>query len=58
MAEPGALTGALNWYRGLPFSMRRPLGSIKVPTSYVWGRHDVGLARAAVELTADYVAGP
>jgi len=58
MAEPGALTGALNWYRGLPFSMRQPPGSIKVPTSYVWGRHDVALARAAVELTADYVAGP
>ena len=58
MAEPGALTGALNWYRGLPFSMRQPLGSIKVPTSYVWGRHDVALARAAVELTADYVVGP
>jgi pimeloyl-ACP methyl ester carboxylesterase len=58
MAEPGALTGALNWYRGLPFSMRPPLGSIKVPTSYVWGRDDSALARAAVELTSDYVVGP
>jgi pimeloyl-ACP methyl ester carboxylesterase len=58
MAEPGALTGALNWYRGLPFSMRPPLGSIKVPTSYVWGRDDFALARAAVELTSDYVVGP
>jgi pimeloyl-ACP methyl ester carboxylesterase len=58
MAEPGALTGALNWYRGLPFSMRPPLGSIKVPTSYIWGRDDFALARAAVELTADYVVGP
>ena len=24
MAEPGALTGALNWYRGMPLSMRAP----------------------------------
>ena len=46
MAEPGALTGALNWYRGIPFSMRQPLGPIKVPTSYIWGRNDFALARA------------
>ncbi|HET8914096.1 MAG TPA: alpha/beta hydrolase, partial [Propionibacteriaceae bacterium] len=58
MAEPGALTGALNWYRGIPFSMRQPLGPIDAPTSYVWGRHDFALARAAVKLTADYVNGP
>jgi pimeloyl-ACP methyl ester carboxylesterase len=58
MTEPGALTGALNWYRGIPFSRRPPLGQIKVPTSYVWGRHDIALARRAVELTADYVVGP
>jgi pimeloyl-ACP methyl ester carboxylesterase len=58
MAEPGALTGALNWYRGIPFSMRQPLGPIKVPTSYIWGRRDSVLARAAVKLTADYVNGP
>ena len=58
MAEPGALTGALNWYRGIPFSRRPPLGRITVPTTYVWGRDDPALARRAVELTADYVAGP
>ena len=58
MTEPGALTGALNWYRGLPFSMRTPVGRIKVPTSYIWGRHDNVLARRGVELTADYVVGP
>jgi pimeloyl-ACP methyl ester carboxylesterase len=58
MDEPGALTGALNWYRGIPFSVRQTLGPIKVPTSYVWGRHDVALTRRAAELTADYVQGP
>jgi pimeloyl-ACP methyl ester carboxylesterase len=58
MAEPNALTGALNWYRGIPFSRRPSLGRIKVPTSYVWGRHDIALARRAVELTAAYVVGP
>jgi pimeloyl-ACP methyl ester carboxylesterase len=58
MAEPGALTGALNWYRGIPFSTRSPLGRITVPTTYIWGRHDVALARTAAELTANYVVGP
>jgi pimeloyl-ACP methyl ester carboxylesterase len=58
LAEPGALTGALNWYRGIPFSRRPPLGRIKVPTSYVWGRYDIALARRGVELTADSVVGP
>jgi pimeloyl-ACP methyl ester carboxylesterase len=58
MAEPGALTGALNWYRGIPFSTRPPLGRISVPTTYIWGRHDFALGRAAFELTADYVVGP
>jgi pimeloyl-ACP methyl ester carboxylesterase len=38
--------------------MRQPLGRITVPTSYVWGRHDLALSRRAVELTADYVVGP
>lgn len=58
MAEPGALTGALNWYRGIPFSRQPPVGRITVPTTYVWGRDDFVLARRAVELTADYVTGP
>jgi pimeloyl-ACP methyl ester carboxylesterase len=38
--------------------VRQPVGSIKVPTTYIWGRHDLALARAAAELTADYVVGP
>ncbi|HSU37231.1 MAG TPA: alpha/beta fold hydrolase [Propionibacteriaceae bacterium] len=58
MAEPGALTGALNWYRGIPFSTRTPIGAVRVPTSYIWGRHDSALGRTAAELTASYVTGP
>jgi len=38
--------------------MRAPVGRITVPTTYIWGRNDFALARAAAELTADYVAGP
>jgi pimeloyl-ACP methyl ester carboxylesterase len=58
MAEPGALTGALNWYRGIPFSRNPPVSRISVPTTYVWGRDDSALARHSVELTANYVVGP
>ena len=57
LAEPGALTGALNWYRGIPFSTK-PIGRITVPTTYVWGRHDVALVRTTAEATAKYVVGP
>ena len=58
MADPGAMTGALNWYRGIPFSIRESVGRIRVPTTYVWGRHDVALNRYAAEATAKFVTGP
>ena len=57
MAEPGAWTGAFNWYRGLPFSTK-PVGRIRVPTTYVWGRNDAALVRSTAEATAKYVVGP
>jgi pimeloyl-ACP methyl ester carboxylesterase len=58
MADSAALTGALGWYRGLPFSTRPPVGPVGVPTTYVWGRHDFALGRAAAERTASQVRGP
>lgn len=58
MADRDALTGALNWYRGLPFSVRDQAGPVEVPTTYVWGRHDFALGRVAAERTARYVRGP
>jgi pimeloyl-ACP methyl ester carboxylesterase len=57
MADRPTLTGGLNWYRALPFSSR-PVGRIRVPTTYVWGNRDFALKRHAAELTADYVVGP
>ena len=57
MTEPGALTGALNWYRAMPYSLRQPQPRCKVPTTYVWGRRDAFLARFAAEATADFVTG-
>jgi pimeloyl-ACP methyl ester carboxylesterase len=58
MAEPGAATGALNWYRAMPFSHMVATPKVKVPTTYAWGEKDPALGRAAAELTADYVTGP
>jgi pimeloyl-ACP methyl ester carboxylesterase len=57
LLEPGALTGALNWYRGMS---RRDLdlGPVAAPTTYVWGTEDLGVARAAAERCAEHVTGP
>ena len=52
MREPGAMTGALNWYRALPFGLRTGTPRSRVPTTYVWGRKDFALGRAAAEATA------
>ncbi|MCV2491541.1 alpha/beta fold hydrolase [Geodermatophilus sp. YIM 151500] len=56
--EPGALTAALNWYRGMPWSAGEPVGRVRVPTLMVWSTGDAFLGRAAVEDTARFVEGP
>ncbi|OFB35794.1 alpha/beta hydrolase [Mycolicibacterium sp. (ex Dasyatis americana)] len=60
MAEPGALTAALNWYRAMPLS-RSGLGkaqSITVPTLYVWSDRDIAIKAKPARDTAKYVSGP
>jgi len=57
MAQPGALTAALNWYRALPYA-RASVGPIDVPTLYVWGDQDVALGPAAAAGTGRWVRGP
>lgn len=54
------LTGALNWYRALPWSQRekgyaRPS---TVPTTYVWSDGDTALGRAGAEATERFVKAP
>ncbi|TMM14221.1 MAG: alpha/beta fold hydrolase [Actinobacteria bacterium] len=60
MREPGAITGALNWYRAIPFEAAaiREAQPVTVPTLYVWSTKDVALGRKAAELTGHYVSGP
>jgi len=57
MREPGALTAALNWYRGAPLSSGRPFDVVRVPTLHVWGARDPFLGRAATEATRGFVEG-
>ena len=56
LAEPGALTSALNWYRALNLEVR--IGKIRVPTLYIWGSQDLALGKTAAMETARYVTGP
>ncbi len=58
LRDPASMAGALGWYRGLPASLRTPTPSVAVPTTYVWGRQDFALGRAAAERTRGHVVGP
>ncbi|HEY3871507.1 MAG TPA: alpha/beta hydrolase [Actinocrinis sp.] len=58
LAEPGALTATLNWYRALDGGLGAPAGRISTPTLFVWGDQDVALGRTAALGTAEHVDGP
>ncbi len=56
--DAGALTGALDWYRGLPFSSPKELtATVSVPTTLVWSDGDTALGRRGADLSHDYVTG-
>ena len=55
----GALSGALNWYRGLAFAgPRLARRHVSVPTTLVWSDGDVELGRDGAERTEAHVGGP
>ena len=60
-AEPGALTGALNWYRAMTLGQD---GSddvsmkVSTPTLFIWGNHDEAVGRVAIEMQTEYITGP
>ncbi|MGC0417505.1 alpha/beta fold hydrolase [Embleya sp. AB8] len=58
LREPGALTGALNWYRAIDPKVLRDIGDIETPTLYVWSDRDPAFCRPAAEATAGSVTGP
>jgi pimeloyl-ACP methyl ester carboxylesterase len=58
LAEPGAMTAALNWYRAMSPAEASGLPLVTTPTLYVWSDADIALGREAAEATAQYVEGP
>jgi pimeloyl-ACP methyl ester carboxylesterase len=58
LAEPGALTAALNWYRAIPLGLSRDTDTkVTVPTMYVWSDGDIALLEKGARLCGDYVLG-
>lgn len=54
-----ALTGAINWYRAMPWWEHRGLPlTVGAPTLMVWSDGDVAVSRAAVDGTPRWVTGP
>jgi pimeloyl-ACP methyl ester carboxylesterase len=54
--QPGTLTAALNWYRGMPFSSPREIATkVTVPTLYVWSDDDIALKEKCARICGDYV---
>ena len=58
LSQPGALTGALNWYRGGLGEERQPVGQISVPTLLIWGNQDQAIGRPGVTASPPLMAGP
>ena len=58
LSQPGALTGALNWYRGGLGEERKPVGPITVPTLVIWGNQDQAIGRPGVTATPPLMKGP
>jgi pimeloyl-ACP methyl ester carboxylesterase len=58
LAEPGALTAALNWYRATHPTLMRDVPLVSVPTLFVWGTLDPAISREAAEGCARYTTGP
>ena len=57
MLEPGALAGALNWYRATDFADPQGVEAVVVPTTYVWGEQDRAVGPAAAKECARHVRG-
>jgi pimeloyl-ACP methyl ester carboxylesterase len=58
LADPAALTAALNWYRAIPLSRREVFPQATAPALFVWSDRDTALTRDAAEEAARHVAGP
>jgi pimeloyl-ACP methyl ester carboxylesterase len=58
LAEPGALTSTLGWYRAISGHHLKGIGRTTVPTLYVWSTEDAAIGRTAAEATGGHVEAP
>jgi pimeloyl-ACP methyl ester carboxylesterase len=54
LAEPGALTAALSWYRAMTAELASAPRTV-VPTTFVWGARDQAIGRVPAEACGDFV---
>lgn len=57
LTAPGAMTGALNWYRALPEDYPT-LPPTSVPTTFIWSTDDIAVLRSGAHACAEHVIGP
>jgi pimeloyl-ACP methyl ester carboxylesterase len=57
MSDRDALRAALNWYRGARVWDLLSVGRVRVPTLFLWGRHDVALGTSAARATRSWAQG-
>jgi pimeloyl-ACP methyl ester carboxylesterase len=58
LADPAALTAALNWYRAIPLAWSEHVPRATAPALFVWSDGDTALTRDAAERAPAHVAGP
>ena len=58
LADPAALTAALNWYRAIRLSRPNPVPTPTTPALFVWSDRDVALTRDAAERAPLHLWGP
>ncbi len=59
LADPGAFTAALGWYRAIPFGDPKDIrAKITVPTTFVWSDGDSYVTRAAATACGRFVEAP
>lgn len=56
--EPGAMTGALNWYRAAADGPAKPVGNVSLPILFIRGNEDIAVGRTAVEGQEEFIEGP
>ncbi len=53
----GALTGGLNWYRGMGMDLKQRVPRVSIPATMVWSDGDIAIDRSGVLMCRDYCKG-